>query len=71
VSANTTPVVQSPVLPSSAPVKWGSHAMPAPVWVDTSLFVPFTRVLWHILLQTADSMQCAQFELRRISAMVI
>eukprot|EP00047_Mylnosiga_fluctuans_P015264 m.44770 g.44770 ORF g.44770 m.44770 type:complete len:1243 (+) comp5842_c0_seq1:74-3802(+) len=42
-----------------------------PTWVDTSLFVPFTRVLWHILLQTADSMQCSQFELRRISSMVL
>ena len=45
--------------------------MPVPAWVDTSLFVPFTRVLWQILLQTADSLQHPQFELRRVGMMVL
>jgi hypothetical protein len=43
---------------------------PLPAWANTSLLEPFSRVLVHLLLQTAESMHCPQFELRRISTMV-
>ena len=49
---------------------WLQGGPTGPAWVNTGLLVPFTRVLWQILLQTADCMRCSQFELRRISSMV-
>eukprot|EP00048_Salpingoeca_helianthica_P024157 m.30156 g.30156 ORF g.30156 m.30156 type:complete len:1409 (+) comp9221_c0_seq2:59-4285(+) len=58
---------------------WGfgrTHSRPGPpaslpAWANTSLLEPFSRVLVHMLLQTAESMHCPQFELRRISSMVL
>ena len=54
----------------AAPSLWLGAVDNPPSWINTSLFVPFTRVLYHILLQTSDSMFCPQFELRRIGTMV-